>query len=583
MNIILNLMQGAFFSIVPFVILLGILIFVHEFGHFIVARLCGVRVEVFSLGFGKKILQHKRGDTNFCISIIPLGGYVKMFGDQPGAEISEADKPYSFTHKNVWQRIAIVSAGSLMNFFFAILVFSIVGFIGEDFRSATVGDIPTSSQAYKQGFRPADKIVAINNTPVKTWDDFEHQLAGLNNSQALVEVQRETALAGSPAQTETAPAGSPAHQSETASANSAAPVSLKVDVASKPNPNVLSTVPMVGDIDGLTPLSKATRVGVMKTSPLASVGLQSGDAISAVNGTKVTYWRELEAVLKKQNPKEPLNLSIERFTSEESAKTESMNLTLAPVGLASYSLEALKLENAELYLGTVVKDTPAEAAGLRQGDRLLQMNDVKITEWDDVVSVVKTYNGKEGIRVQVLRDGELLKMSIVPKLSPQMTAAGVEEKRFAIGIKPFVNFANPEIIKVSTNDPIEALRIGTQRTWDVSVMTVMSFVRLVQGRVSPKNIGGVISIGQAASETFKIGASQFLRMMGLISVNLFILNLLPIPVLDGGHLLFYIIEGIKGAPVSLKKMEYAQQIGMFLLMGLMVLALFNDFTRLFGM
>jgi regulator of sigma E protease len=554
-------MQSAFFSIVPFVILLGILVFVHEFGHFIVARLCGIRVEVFSLGFGKKIFQHKRGDTNFCISIIPLGGYVKMFGDQPGADVSEADKPYSFTHKNVWQRIAVVSAGSLMNFFFAILVFSIVGFIGEDFRTASVGDIPTTSQAYKFGFRAGDKILAINSSPVKTWDDFENKLAGLHNNQAIVDVQRTDAE----------------------SSESAKTLSLKVDVTSKPNPNVLSTDLIVGDIEGLTPISKATRVGVLKTSPLAAVGLKSGDAITAVNGTKVTYWRNLEPLLKKQDPQKPLILDVERFAMDDTAKAETMSLTLAPIGLKDNSTASLQIENAELYLGTVVKDTPAEAAGLMPGDRLAQMNDVKINEWDDVVSVVKTYNGTDGIRVQVLRNGELMKMNIVPKLFPQMTAGGVEEKRYSIGIKPYINYANPEIIKVSTNNPLEALKVGTQRTWDVSAMTVMSFVRLVQGRVSPKNIGGVISIGQAASETFKIGASQFLRMMGLISVNLFILNLLPIPVLDGGHLLFYIIEGIKGAPVSLKKMEYAQQIGMFLLMGLMVLALFNDFTRLFGM
>jgi regulator of sigma E protease len=562
MNIILNFMQGAFFSIVPFVILLGILVFVHEFGHFIVARLNGVRVEVFSLGFGKKIFQYKRGDTNYCISIVPLGGYVKMFGDQPGADVSEADKGHSFTHKNVWRRISIVLAGPLMNFFFAVLVFFIVAIIGEDFRTTNVGDISPETKAYQYGLRSGDKVVAVDDSPVLTWDELDSRLAELHDQQAILQVQR---------------------------ANSPSPLAIKVDVAAKANPNVLSTDPVVGEIEGLTSLSKATRVGVMKNSPLAAAGLKSGDIITGVNGTKVSYWRDLDSVLKKQDAKAPLVLDIERYpTSEadgaessESAKSETMSLTLAPIGLSQYSLSTLKLENSEVYLGAVIKDSPAEAAGLLPGDRLVKMNSIAINQWDDVVAAVKTYDGKNPVQVHVDRNGESLNMSIVPKLFTQMTPGGLEESRFSIGIKPYVNYANPEVINVSTNDLGKALKLGTKRTWDVSVMTVMSFVRLIQGRVSPKNIGGVISIGKAASETFKIGASQFLRMMGLISVNLFILNLLPIPVLDGGHLLFYLIEGVKGAPVSIKKMEYAQQIGMFLLMGLMVLALFNDFSRLF--
>ena len=260
-----------------------------------------------------------------------------------------------------------------------------------------------------------------------------------------------------------------------------------------------------------------------------------------------------------------------------------MSVTLAPTALPKYDFQTLKLESSDLYLGTILEGTPAKTAGLLPGDRIMQINDTKIEKWDDVISSVKSYDGnKEGVKLQVMRGPELLKMTIVPQMISQMTPGGVEDKRYTIGVAPYINFAMPELVKISTSNPVEAIKIGVQRTWDVSVMTVMSFVRLFEGKVSPKNIGGVISIGQAASETFKIGISPFLRMMGLISVNLFILNLLPIPVLDGGHLLFYTIEGLKGAPISMKKMEIAQQVGLVLLMSLMVFALFNDFTRLFG-
>src|SRR5437868_6213555 len=216
MDFIFNSLNSVFSTVVPFVVLLGILIFVHEFGHFIIARLCGVRVEVFSLGFGKKIFQFKRGDTNYCISIIPLGGYVKMFGDQPGAEIAEEDKQFSFTHKNVWQRIAVVLAGPLMNFFFAIFIFFVVAFIGEDYRAARVGDITPDSKAYAAGFRSGDKITSVNGSAVTTWDEFEGKLSDIHNTQAMINVQRGT-------------------ENNT----------LKVDITSKPNPNVLSTTATV--------------------------------------------------------------------------------------------------------------------------------------------------------------------------------------------------------------------------------------------------------------------------------------------------------------------------------------------------
>lgn len=556
MDFILNSINSLFNYAVPFVVLLGILIFVHEFGHFIVARLCGVRVEVFSLGFGKKIFQYKRGDTNYCVSIIPLGGYVKMFGDQPGAEVSEEEKQFSFTHKTVGQRIAVVLAGPLMNFFFAIFVFFLVASIGEDFRSPIVGDLTSESKAFASGFRAGDRILAVNGNQVRTWDEFDNKLADIHNSQAMIEVTH----AGSTEKT-----------------------ALKVDVTSKPNPNVLSTSATVGEIEGLSPLSKATLVGVKKDSPLAAVGLKSGDRITAINGEKVGYLRDLENVLEKQDPKKVLQLDVERTAFEENAKPEVMNLSLAPIGLKNYSIDSLSLESADLYLGAILKGTPAQAAGLMSGDRIVQINDTKIEKWDDVITTVKAYDGNGEIKVQVLREGEILRMNIIPKMISQMTASGTEDKRYTIGIAPYISYANPEVIKISATGPVEALKIGTQRTLDVSAMTVMSFVRLFQGKVSSKNIGGVISIGQAASETFKIGISPFLRMMGLISVNLFILNLLPIPVLDGGHLLFYTIEGLKGAPISMKKMEILQQVGLVLLMSLMVFALFNDFTRLFGL
>ena len=171
---ITNILSTIFDNIVPFTILLGVLVFVHELGHFVVARLCGVRVEVFSLGFGKKILSYKKGDTVYCISLIPLGGYVKMYGEQPGDEIPDNLKSVSFTHKNVWQRIAIVLAGPLMNLFFAVLVFGFIFYRGEDVRSARLAEIQPGSVAEKSGLQSLDKVLKINDQSVKTYEELQN-------------------------------------------------------------------------------------------------------------------------------------------------------------------------------------------------------------------------------------------------------------------------------------------------------------------------------------------------------------------------------------------------------------------------
>jgi regulator of sigma E protease len=182
----------------------------------------------------------------------------------------------------------------------------------------------------------------------------------------------------------------------------------------------------------------------------------------------------------------------------------------------------------------------------------------------------------------LLREGKIVTAEVQPEMTTHMTAQGGEENRFTVGIMPYVIVSKPNTFIMKYSNVGQALKHGVDRSWDITVMTVMSFVRLLQAEISPKNIGGVISIGQAASATFKIGISHFLQMMAIISINLFILNLLPIPVLDGGHLVFYSVEALRGAPLSMRKIEIAQQVGLVLLVSLMVFALFNDFTRLLG-
>jgi regulator of sigma E protease len=548
MEYIFSFFQQGFVYISACVLLLGVLIFVHEFGHFAVARLCGVRVEVFSLGFGKKIWQRVHGDTTYCISLIPLGGYVKMYGEHTGDVVTEELKAVSFTHKSVSQRIAIVLAGPLMNLLFAFFIFVAVAAYGIDSRSPALGDITPSSAAAQLGFQSGDTVAKIDGAPIKAFDDMMDILTQKIGQSVSVEVVRETG--------------------ETAQ--------IQAPVSSKENPNPLSLDSRIGDIEGLTSLSRAPVVGVVPGSVLWNLGLRSGDTLTEINSQPVKFYRNIEKILAAAS--EPVSFTVERPT--EAAGVEKLNITLAKKLDLNTGMLAYGLESSEFYISRVVEKSPAQLAGIQVGDRLVTVNDKKITKWEDLLNEVKSYSGQGGVAFTINRAGKNQNFKIEPQMTSQMTMFGSEDKRYTIGVSPFVEAALPALVTVKADNPIAALKAGAVYSWDFSVITILSFVRLFQNKISPKTVGGLLSIGQAAGETMKLGLSKFLMMMAIISINLFVLNLLPIPVLDGGHLVFYVIEAIKGSPLSIKKVEFAQQIGLVLLMGLMVFAMFNDVTRL---
>lgn len=552
MEIVLSWIHQGASAVFAFILLLGLLIFVHELGHFAVAKWCGVRVEVFSLGFGRKIFSLKRGDTTYCVSLIPLGGYVKMYGDEINAQLPESEKQYSFTHKPVSQRIAIVLAGPLMNFFFAILIFAVVAFIGEEVRAPLIGDLSPRSKAYEVGLRPGDKVLKVGQSAVTNWDEFQKGLNKYTGMNTEVQVQR---------------------------LGFENPIAVPVSPEARPNPNLLSLESSIGDLEGLTYLSKAPVIGVRIGTPVDKAGLKTGDRIMTINGAPVKHYRDLDTMLLPYQNQE-VTFAIERPTTLDSSHTEKLEVKANFRTFASISV--LGFESSELYLLKIVPGSPAEKAGLKAGDRIVKIDQTEPLAWEEVLQTVKSYKGEAPLEISVLRGNESHAFRITPEMTSHMNVQGSEERRFTIGIVPWILIAAPEAITLDISNPIDGVVRGAVRTWDVSVMTVVSFLRLFQNKISPRNIGGVISIGQAAHETLKMGMAQYLTMMGAISVNLFILNLLPIPVLDGGHLLFYSIEALKGTPLNMRKMEIAQQVGLFVLMSLMVFALFNDVSRIFG-
>lgn len=550
MDVILNFLL---YKAVPFVILLGILVFVHELGHFLIARYNKVRVEVFSLGFGKKIFQYKKGDTNYCISLIPLGGYVKMFGEQPGESISEEDKAVSFTHKNVLQRISIVLAGPLMNLFFAVLLFALVATLGEERKPAILGDVEITSPAFEMGFRPGDEILKVGGQSVSNWDNLQQKMNVLQNQEVLFEIK---------------------------SKQSPEVKTISAKISQVPNPNPLALSKMAGSIEGFQYFSIGSTVAVLKGSLLDSLGIRTGDNLKAINGEPVKFWREIEAAEKKLKANEAVNLVFERVVSEEKNKTEDLTVNIQVPAAATFA--SVGMEQSDLYLARVMDGSPAQKSGLKQNDKIVAINDVVLKGWEDVLKNIKQYAPETGtVKFTILRDGQKSELNVTPQMTSHMNMQGKEDKRYTIGIVPLITLASEDSLLVKTRNPLLAIATGFEKSYDMTVMTLMSFVRLISGDISPKNVGGVLSIGQAASDSFKAGFNYFIQMMAVISISLFVLNLLPIPVLDGGHILFYTIELIKGSPVSIRKMELAQQVGLVLLMSLMIFALFNDVNRVF--
>ncbi|MGE3974032.1 MAG: RIP metalloprotease RseP [Bdellovibrionales bacterium] len=560
MEILTGYLQEGVSFVVPLVILLGLLIFVHELGHFAVAKYFGVRVEVFSLGFGKKIFKFRRGDTEYCLSIIPLGGYVKMFGDDPKAPIEENQKQFSFNHKPVGQRIGIVLAGPLMNLFFAFFLFIAIAIVGEMVLLPRLGDIEENTAAHQAGFRSGDSILKVNGQPVAKWDDVDQMIKSSIGKNLEFEISRY-------------PNGNVEK--------------VVATPASAPNKNVISSEQVVGDIEGLVYYSKASVVGLQDPTSLAgAAGFITGDIITSVNGAAVERWIDLERIILEQKNKKSFIFEIERGFEKTEKKT--VEIALADIESATSgqnALERLGLLPADLFISKVVNDSAASEAGLREGDKIISINDTKILNWTQLVGIVRSYKDGESapLNVVVLRDGTERSYKIAPRKVKQMAPTGKEEESYAIGVQPTIANAAPSTFLENTKDPIKAISIGAVNSWVWTKTICLSFLRLFQARVSVKSIGGPIMIGQLAKETFKIGLSPFLKIMAIISINLFVLNLLPVPVLDGGHLVFFTVEALRGAPLSMQKMEMAQQVGLVLLLGLMVIALYNDISRVIGL
>ena len=532
-------LQKSLSAVGPFFLLLGVLIFIHELGHFLAARYFGVQVEVFSLGFGPKILKYKKGDTVYCLSLLPLGGYVKMFGDNPLIEVPDSEKPKGFLYKRVPEKWIIAFAGPLMNFIFTLLAFFLIAIYGEPSIKPQLGDIHPDTPAYLAGFRSGDAILSVNNQAISYYEELEKAITTNVGKKLSFKVKS---------------------QSNEMKELQAVPHLIK-------NPNPLEWKKSIGSIEGLSLTSIGLRIGVRHDSPAYQAGLRTFDEILKINDQDLKYWRKLETFIKNTKAQN-LSISIQRETE---TKNLLFNLPAGGRKITSDPLALLGIEPAYLYIERIGPDTPASQAGLMKGDRLISIDGKLIHSWEQVLNTIQSYSGQV-FSIKYQRQNEQKTVLLSPK---PLFVEGNIKKRFMLGIGSAGINVFPEKI-IRNRSLVHSLAYSGQETWKWLGFITTGLIRLIQGEISLRTMGGPVAIGRVAHNSFHQGLVSFLFIMALISLNLGFLNLLPIPMLDGGHLLFFTLEGILGRPLPIKKLVVAQQMGMMFLLSFFALVFYND-------
>jgi regulator of sigma E protease len=446
-----------------FVMAIVLLVLFHEYGHYWVARRCGVKVLRFSLGFGN-VIYSKRfagNDTEWVICSVPLGGYVKMV-DESEEEVAPEDLPYAFNRKPVLQRMAIVSAGPLANLLLAIVLYWALFMHGVPGLKPVLGDVPFGTPAAIAQMHTGEMILSINGDSIPSWQELHWKLLDLALKQDEVRIETQAA-------------------------------------------------------DG------ASLVHVLD---------MSGLAVKDLDGE-----------------------------------------FLDKLGLHLYQPIILPV------IGSLTEGDAAQRAGLQSGDIILSANGVQMQRWMEVVEVIRERPG-QAIQFEILRkDGQrgdkTLTLSVVPRSDVE---SGKTVGKIGAGPKTDEAAWKAMITEVSYG-PLEAMMHSLRKTWETSAISLKMMGKMVTGEISMKNLSGPITIADYAGQSAKMGMAAYLSFLALISISLGVLNLLPIPLLDGGHLLYYAAELLKGSPVSDQSWEIGQKIGIALLGTLMVFAIYNDINR----
>ena len=520
-------------KVLIFIVFLAPLVFFHELGHFLFARLFGVRVEVFSIGFGPKLFKKKWGDTEYAISAIPLGGYVKMFGDDPfnKDDIPESERDKSFTHKNKWARFWIVMGGPLANFILAFVIFFSLLIVGERIPEIKIGSLTTDSPLYTNGLRTGDVLVKVNNNEVYNPSDL---MVDGNTAVSNLTIKRNEVTMELPVNF----AGDKFFEEVLKS-----PPFLRKPylVDTKGNRFVVSTVK--GQVEfkySIEELGNLTNVKMLYVYPILAGEDLAADSVKV----DLTVGKEIPV-----------------------SYTDLKSL----LGI----LEAQELRTIDLMVRSVNMGSPADKIGIKSDDVFVSLEGEKVYSFEELRTKLQNIP-KASVTVEVYSKGELKKLEVTPEVS---TLEGKSVK--LLGVYSFIEVIKTNFVLTKSKGLISSTTVAFSRTWDSMKKTLDGFIKLLTNQVSLKSIGGPLAIGKVAHDSFQTSLSYFFQLMALISVNLGVINLFPIPVLDGGHIMFIVLEIINRGPLSRRKMEIAQQVGLSVLLMLMVGAIFNDVTRFF--
>jgi regulator of sigma E protease len=534
------------FSGVYFILLLGALILVHELGHFAVAKLSGVRVLTFSLGFGPALLRRKWGDTEYRLAAIPLGGYVRMFGDEPDAEVAEAERPFSFNYKPLPVRTAIVLAGPVMNLLLPFLVFFLMFASRTELEPSYIGAVKGDGPAAKAGLRGGDLVVRMDGEEVNYWWELESRVNASIGKPIAVEVRR----------------------GDEAFTTTVVPEGVEVERYAQ-----LDMTEQEGRIQ-VIPLEARPILWVKPGGTAAAAGLRHWDRVLAVDGKPVRAFSQVEQILSSGGShtltvvrEEPLAL-LGHLRLNTYGKSFEVVL---PEGAGR------ELSDADLVIHSVDADSPAAGIGLKPGDRILTIDGESFPFW----FLVEAYLAEnvEDEHELTWTDGiteKRAKFSLVP--STEKGEFNEERKVVVFGAHNHSDLGQAEDIPNRARLSY-ALRHTGMAVKDAFEITLASLAGLVVGKVPIRDLGGPILIYDMASKTEKYGWEFFFNLMAWLSISLGMINLFPIPILDGGHLLFFAIEAVIRRPVPIRVRQIAAYVGLALILMLMVVVFRNDILR----
>lgn len=434
-------------ALIAFIITIGVLVTVHEFGHFLIAKKFNIKVLRFSIGFGKILKSYKLGETTYTLCAIPFGGFVKMLDENEEA-VNDTEKHRAFNTQNVYKRIAVVIAGPAANFILAIILYTIVFMLGTTGIKPIIGQIKTDSIAQQSGLLIGDQLFSINNRPTPSINEFVMQFMQSNFAETI----------------------------------------------------------------------KLTVISTSKE--LKTIDLQPRDDFLA-------------------NPEQ----NIEAYLGFK------------------FALPKLKA-----IINKVLPNSPAAIAGIQTGDEIIEVNNQKIDSWQTLVRLIKN-NANQTMKLQIIRNQQKINLTLTPK-----TKAGISV------LVPENYLKQWQVL--TQKDFTQSFLAASIKTYEISILNLKIIQKMILGNISLSQISGPIGIANYAGKTAEIGVGAFLSFLAIVSIGLGLLNLLPIPLLDGGHLFFYLLEIIKGSPVSKTIQQAATKIGLFIILFLTIIAVYNDLLNL---